>query len=112
MTDALPKMLWCRHFVEAQEYLVENMYVYQDNESVILLETNGMKSVGKSSRSTGIKYFFVTNKVKGKELKIMHCPTDQIVTCFYTIPLQGSAFIRHKNSILGIEKDNIPQYNK
>ena len=42
VSDALPKMLWCRYFMEAQGYAVEDVYVYQDNQSAILLENNGM----------------------------------------------------------------------
>ena len=112
VSDALPKMIWCRHFMESQGYLVEDVYVYQDNESAILLETNGMKSVGKRSRHIDIKYFFVTDKVKGKELRIMHCPTDEMIADFYTKPLQGSAFNKHRNSILGIDNGDMPRYIK
>ena len=31
VSDALPKMLWCRYFMESQGYDVEDVYVYQDN---------------------------------------------------------------------------------
>ena len=55
--DALPKMLWCRYFMEAQGYHVEDVYVYQDNQSAILLENNGARSIGKGSRHIKIKYF-------------------------------------------------------
>ena len=71
-----------------------------------------MKSVGKGSRHIDIKYFFITDKVKGKELKIMHCPTDQMVADFYTKPLQGSLFIKHRNNLLGITNEDLPKYIK
>ena len=29
--NALPKILWCRYFMEAQAYTVEDIYVYQAN---------------------------------------------------------------------------------
>ena len=28
VSDALPKMLWCRYFMEAQKYKVQDVYVY------------------------------------------------------------------------------------
>ena len=56
VADGMPKMLWKRMFIETQGYNVEDVYVYQDNQSNILLENNGMKSVGKKSRNIRIKY--------------------------------------------------------
>ena len=52
--------------------MVEDVYVYQDNQNAILLEKNGMKSVGKGSRHIKIKYFFVNEKVQNDELKIVY----------------------------------------
>ena len=49
-----------------------SIYVYHDNQSVILLETNGTRSIGKGSRHIRIKYFFITDEVKDKELKISY----------------------------------------
>ena len=31
VSDALPKMLWCRYFMEAPDYAVEDIYVHQNN---------------------------------------------------------------------------------
>ena len=108
VADAMPKMMWCRHFMEEQGYLVKDVYVYQDNESAILLEENGMQSVGKGSRHINIKYFFATDKVKGNELKITHCSTDEMIADFYIKPLEWSTFVKHRNNLLGIQQDDIP----
>ena len=79
--------------MEAQGYFVEDVYVYQDNQRAILLENNGVKSVGKGTRHIKIKYFFATDKIKDDELKVIWCPTENMVANFYTKPLQGSLFI-------------------
>jgi hypothetical protein len=42
--DAATMILWMKLFLEAQGYDVEKKIIYQDNKSVILLETNGKKS--------------------------------------------------------------------
>ena len=110
VSDGMPKMIWSRYFMEAQGYNVEDVYVYQDNQSAILLETNGMKSVGKNSRHIRIKYFFVTDRVKDKELKIIYCPTKEMVADFFTKPLQGVLFVTHRNMVLGIGEDDMPIY--
>ena len=112
VVDALPNIMWCRHFMEQQGYIVEDVYVYQDNESAILLETNGMRSVGKGSRHIKIKYFFITDKVKGNELKVLHCPTEEMTGDFFTKPLQGALFIKHRNKLLGISEGEMAQHRK
>ena len=73
-SDAMPKILWVRCFMEAQGYVIEDVYAYQDNESAILLEENGYKSVGKASRYIKIKHFFITDQIKGKELRVLPLP--------------------------------------
>ena len=98
--------------MEEQGCIVEDVYVYQDNQSAILLESNGMKSVGKGSRHIKIKYFFATNKIKSKEMKVIYCPTEAMLADFYTKPLQGTLFVNHRNKIMGIKPDDIPQYIK
>ena len=68
--------------MESQEYAIEDVYVYQDDQSAILLENNGIQLVGKSSRRIRIKYFFVTDKIKNKELTVIYCPTKRMVAGF------------------------------
>jgi len=105
--DTLPKALWYRYFMESQGYNVEDVCIYQDNQSAILLKKKGLQSVGKGSRHIKIKYFFITDKIKNNELQVMYCPTDKMVADFYTKPLQASLLIQHCNLILGIEEKDI-----
>ena len=110
VAETISKILWCRHFMEEQGYLVEDVYIYQDNQSAILLESNGMKSVEKGSRHIKIKYFFVTDKVKDNEVKIMYYPTEDMLADFYTKPLQGSLFIKHRNALMGLKEEDFKSY--
>lgn len=112
VADAIPKILWCRYFLENQGYIVEDVFVHQDNESAILLENNGMKSVGKGSRHIKIKYFFVTDKIKDNEMRILHCPTEDMMADFYTKPLQGALFTKHRDKLLGIDDGDVSKYMK
>ena len=86
------------------------MIIYQDNQSAILLETNGQKSVGKGTRHVQIKYFFVTDKVKNNEMKILYCPTKEMVADFYTKPLQGTLFKIQRNAIQEVNEKDMPLY--
>ena len=76
----------------------------------MLLETNGQKSVGKGTRHVKIKYFFVADKVKDNEIRILYCPTAEMIGDFYTKPLQGMLFRQHRNAIQGIDQDDMPLY--
>ena len=67
-----------------------------------------MKPVGKNSRHIRIKYYFVTDRVKDKELKIIYCPTKEMVADFFTKSLQGVLFVTHRNTVLGISQDDKP----
>ena len=98
--------------MEAQGYHVEDVYVYQDNQNAILLENNGTQSIGKGSRNIKIKYFFITAKIKDKELSIIYCPTKQMIADFFTKPLQGVLYFTHRDSLLGIKECDMPIYKK
>jgi hypothetical protein len=99
--NAATMILWTKLFLEAQGYDVEKSIVYQDNKSVILLETNGKKSLGKQMRALNIRYFFITNQVEKGNVQIEHCGTGNMAGDFFTKPLQGKKFQRFRNNILG-----------
>ena len=98
--------------MEHQGYDVQDVLVHQDNESAILLETNGRKSAGKSSRHIKIKYFLVAGSIKANEMRVLHCPIEDMIADFYTKPLQGALFVKHRNSMLGIDPKHISRYMK
>ena len=56
--------------------------MYQDNQSVILLENNGRASSSRRTKHLNIRYFFITYRIKKGELKIEYCPTDDMVADF------------------------------
>ena len=41
IADVLGMIMWCKYFMEAQGYTIENNVLYQDNKSTILLAKNG-----------------------------------------------------------------------
>eukprot|EP00804_Cyclotella_cryptica_P006122 CCRYP_010732-RA/>CCRYP_010732-RA protein AED:0.20 eAED:0.22 QI:0/0/0/1/1/1/2/0/901 len=57
INDALPWILWCRYFIEAQGYTVEQNILYQDNKSTIQLEKNGRWSSSKRTKNIKSRYF-------------------------------------------------------
>jgi hypothetical protein len=99
--DVLPQMLWTLYFLEAQGYKIHDNVLYQDNKSSILLETNGRGSSGKRTRHINVRYFFVADRVKSKEIRIEHCPTGIMVADYFTKPQQGLLFRQMRDMIMG-----------
>jgi len=103
--DILPDILWTRYFMEAQGYPLKPSVVHQDNQSAILLETNGRGSSSKRTRHMNIRYFFVADVQKRNEIKLQFCPTDEMIADFFTKPLGGAKFRRFRNIIMNIDHD-------
>ncbi len=103
--ENMPAILWTRYFMEAQGYPMEPSVVHQDNQSAILLGTNGKGSSGKRTRHMNIRYFFVADVQERKQITMEYCPTDEMIGDFFTKPLQGAKFRRFRNIIMNITED-------
>lgn len=106
--DVMPMVLWTRQFMEGQGYAIQDNIVYQDNQSAMLLENNGQQSSTKRTRHLNIRYFFVTDRIKAKQLTIEYCPTGDMWADVFTKPLQGAAFAKFRKLILNLD-DGVPQ---
>jgi hypothetical protein len=102
VNDVLPQVLWTRYFLEAQGYKVNDSTVYQDNQSAILLEKNGRGSSSKRTRHINIRYFFITDRIESGEISVQYCPTADMISDFFTKPLQGTAFRTLRAQIMNI----------
>ncbi len=103
--ENMPRILWARYFMEAQGYPMKSSVVHQDNQSAMLLETNGKRSSGKRTRHMNIRYFFVADVQERKQITTEYCPTDEMIGDIFTKPLGGSKFRRFRNIIMNIEQD-------
>ncbi len=99
--DMMPIIIWTCYFLLSQGYgIVENLLL-QENKSSILLEQNRKASSSKRTRHINIRYFFITDQVNMKEISPHWCPTKDMVTDFWTKPLQGSHFRKLRDYIMG-----------
>ena len=113
MGEKLPKHLWFRQFTTEQNGRDDQVDVlHQDNMSTMLLQNNGRMSCGKGSRHINIRYFFITDRIKNKEIRVQYCPTEEMIADYFTKPLQGSLFKKFRNMILGIMEDDIGVYKE
>jgi len=90
--DSMTMLLWMQNFMEGQGYPIEECVMYQDNQSAILLERNGKRSSTKRTRHLDVRYYFVTDNIKKKKLKVQYCPTEKMWGDMHTKPLQGTLF--------------------
>jgi hypothetical protein len=65
------------------------------------MEMNGKASCGQRSRHIDIRYFFITDHAKRHDIRIVHCPTADMLADFFTKPLQGSLFRKFRSILLG-----------
>jgi hypothetical protein len=98
--DAMPMVLWTRQFLEGQVYAIKDNIVYQDNQSAMLLEKNGQQSSTKRTRHLNIRYYFVTDRIRAKQLTVEYCPTGDMWADVFTKPLQSAAFVKFRRLIL------------
>ena len=64
---------------------------------------NGRNSCTGNSRHVHIRYFFVKDRVDKGEVKVEYCPTLQMLSDFFTEPLQGALYNKFRNVIMGYE---------
>jgi hypothetical protein len=100
--EVLPQILWTRYFLQAQGYTCEDTIIHQDNKSSILLEENGTASSSKRTRHINIRYYFITDRIENKEVRIEYCPTEKMMADFFTKPLQGQMFVIFRDFIMNV----------
>ena len=83
INDAMALVLWCRLFIMGQGFDVHDNIVYQDNQSTMLLGNNGRHSSRKKARHIKIRYYFITDQVKHKNIHLEYCPTEAMISVFF-----------------------------
>ena len=92
VNDTMYLIVWTRLFLEGQGFKVIDNMVHQDNQSAMLLACNSKMSSGKNTRRIEIRYFFITDHIAQGKMSLAYCPTDTMVTDYFTKPLQGTKF--------------------
>ncbi len=91
-----------RLFLKAQGFAVSNNILYQDNKSAMLPEMNGRASSSKRTRHIEIRYYYVADQVAKGDLRVVWCPMDKMIADFLTKPLQGKAFVKFWDLLMGV----------
>lgn len=48
-----------------------------------------------------MRYFFITDRISKGEVRVEWCPNKEMIADFMTKPLQGSAFKKFRDLIMG-----------
>ena len=97
--------MWCKYFMEAQGYTIDNNLLYQDNKSTILLAKNGRMSAGKASRHIHNRFFLITDKIQKGDVTVEHRGTKEMWADGNTKPLQGAGFRTFRSKTMGVPED-------
>jgi hypothetical protein len=103
--DAISNILWSLYFLQEQGCGTTHAVIYQDNKSMILLETNGRMSSGKRTKHIKAKYFFVADKVANGKVVVKHVPTDKMWADVNTKPKQGLGFRVNCSQLMNCDMD-------
>ena len=98
LSDYASQAIWLRNFILAQGYDVGPVVLHQDNMSCMALIKRGGPA-SERSRHIDIRYFWVKEKVDGKDAVVRHLPTDKMYVNVMTKPVQGQQFIRERNAL-------------
>ncbi len=99
--DLILQILWTHLFMKAQGFVVRDNILYQDNKSAMLLETNERSLSSKRTRHIKIYYYNVADLIAKGDLRVVWGPTDKMIADFLTKPLQGKAFVKIWDLLMG-----------
>ena len=88
----LPMIMWSRYFFSSQGYKVVDTIIQQNNQSAMLLEKDGRASCSRKTRALDLCYFSVADKIRGGLMRVLHCPTSEMLGDFFTKPTQDALF--------------------
>jgi hypothetical protein len=98
-SDSVGQLLWTRQFLAGQGYNVQPAVLYQDNQSTMALMKNG-RSNSERTRHIAIRYFFISDRIEKKEIRVEYLATGDMIADILTKPLQGEQFIRLRKMLL------------
>ena len=80
--DLMPQILWTNFFIEAQGLKFQDNILHQDNQITMKQEKNSRGSRSKRTQHINIGYFFVTDRIKRGDTRVVYCPTGNFDIIF------------------------------
>ena len=86
--------------------------MHQDNNSAILLETNGKILGSKSTMHIKARLFFIKYIIARGDMYVDYCPTEKIWADVFTKPLQGTEFKEMRYMLINFPVDYVDSCTK
>ena len=96
-------LIWTNYFLQHQGYKFD-ITLFQDNKSTKLLLEYRKVSLIKRTGHIDIRYYFLLDRIKKREISVKHCLTEEMIADYFTKPLQGQKFKKFRKMILNIEE--------
>ena len=100
LAKGLQQSIFLSYFLASQGYPQLPVIVSQDNQSTIRLIENG-RPTSELTRHIEIGYFWAKDLVERQLIKVIYCPTTEMVADYFTKPLQLTLFGLIRNKIMG-----------
>jgi hypothetical protein len=107
------EVIWLKRLLSeiSSEYVQENIIVYQDNKSTILLASNPTQH--SRTKHINTKYHFVRDQVSSGEVKIQYLSTEEMIADIFTKAVSKFKLRKHIKSIgIKYEDETISGCNK
>jgi hypothetical protein len=101
LSKGMQQSLWSSYFIEEQGYPRHPITVLQDNQSTVRLVENG-RPTSELSRHIRIGYFWLHDLLVKGIIRLIYCPTENMIADLMTKPLQGSLFRTMRDRVMGI----------
>jgi transposase InsO family protein len=111
MTAATQEAIWLSRLEKdlrkpSDEQITMPMKINEDNQSAITLASN--KIHNDRSKHIDVRYHFIREKIKNKDIKLEYCQTTDMIADIFTKPLGNILFEKHRKS-MGLIKMEIPE---
>ena len=78
-----------------------------DNTSAIQLEKNRWKSSSRRTKHIDVRYFYVTDRLKMKDIsRVIYKPSGDMQSDYFTKALQGQVFHTHRKTLMDLHGKN------
>lgn len=98
VSDGLNHVLWSRLFLQSQGYVLPPTVIYEDNDGVIMIMSNG-RSTSHRTKHLKVRFFFARECVTNGDIRFVYKPTKDMIADMCTKPLTGAS-LRHLVSLL------------
>ena len=100
LSDGATPVLWGREWMLAQGHVLGPTIIYQDNQGVIALLTNG-RNARNRTRHLNVRFFFIKNRIEMGHLSAVYMPNDRMIADLMTKSVTGKLLISLRSRMFG-----------